>query len=420
MSAEEYRERPSLATNSSELPATERQPAYAWAVMGNLWGMDMLSQMVFISIGVLIPIWKEDLGLTPLQAGLMGSAGFLGFGLMALPSSIWLTRYNPRLVTLVCALGMAGAALGHAVAPNVEVLLIARFAFVLLVVSRLQMQVIFIQQWFRPRLYAVVNSLDFSIRSLGQVAGTAAIPPLMVLLGGWRAIHVAVAIALAILSLVWLLIGRERRRTQEEGGPPPQVGSPARVLRRYKALWIVAGCQIGEAVAFASFMTFYPTYALDHLNVSLTTVGLLMASFPVGGILGSLSAGPLSQLIGRRKPFVWVSGLFLPVIYLALLWVNSVPQATLLLLWAGFFAMTVPPILSTIPFDMQLAPREVAVALGLMRTLFPIGATLGPLFVGAIQESTGSLFLGLAIVAPLAFTLFLGGRLLPETGSRRH
>ena len=418
MSAERYRVDPSLVTDTPGLPATDRQPAYAWVVMGNLWGMDLVNVMVFMSIGVLIPIWKEDLGLTPLQAGLMGSVGFLGFGVMALPASIWLTRYNPRMVTLVCALGMAGAALLHAVAPNVEVLFVARLAFVLLAVSRIQMQIIFIQQWFQPRLYAVVNSLDFSNRSVGQMVGIAATPALVVLMGDWRAVYVAIAITLAVLSLIWLFFGRERRRTQQEGGPPTQVGNPAGVLRRHKVLWNVAGCQIGAAVTFASFMTFYPTYAIDHLKISLTTVGLLMAAFPVGGILGSLSSGALSELIGRRKPFIWVPGLFLPALYFALLLADSVPLAMLLLLGTGIFAMVVPPILSTIPLDMRLAPREVAVAMGLMRTLFPLGATLGPLLVGAIQESTGSLFLGLSVVTPLALTLFLGGKLLPETASK--
>ena len=418
LSADGYREDPSPTTRPSGLPATERQPAYAWVVMANLWGMDLMNVMVFMSIGVLIPIWKDDLGLTPMQAGLMGSAGFLGFGVMALPASIWLTRYNPRLVTLVCALGMAGVALAHAAAPNVAVLIVARLAFVLLAVSRIQMQIIFIQQWFQPRLYAVVNSLDFSNRSLGQMVGIAATPALVVLLGGWRATYVAVAIVFAVLSLVWLFVGKERRRSQQEGGPPPQVGNPAGVLLRHKVLWIVAGCQIGAAVAFASFMTFYPTYAMEHLGISLTAVGLLMAAFPVGGIVGSLSAGALSQLIGRRKPFIWVPGLLLPAFWFGLLLVDSVPLAMLLLLGAGICAMAVPPILSTIPMDMRLATREVAVALGLMRTLFPLGATFGPLLVGAIQESTGSLFLGLAVVAPLALTLFLGGRLLPETGAK--
>ena len=78
--------------------------------------------------------------------------------------------------------------------------------------------------------------------------------------------------------------------------------------------------------------------------------------------------------------------------------------------------MAVPPILATIPLDMGLAPREVAVALGLMRTLFPLGATTGPILVGMIEEQTGSLELGLTIMAPLALSLFIAGIILPETG----
>jgi MFS family permease len=144
-----------------------------------------------------------------------------------------------------------------------------------------------------------------------------------------------------------------------------------------------------------------------------------MAAFPVGGILGSLSAGTLSQLMGKRKPFIWGPGLFLPVFYFALLLVNSVPLSMLLLFGAGICAMAVPPILATIPLDMKLPPREAAVSIGLMRTLFPMGATLGPLIVGAIEQSTGSLFLGLSIVSPLACTLFFCGKFLPETGSKK-
>ena len=407
-----------MAMNGAALTAAHRQPRYAWVVMSLLWSMDIMTPLVFFSIGVLLPIWKEDLGVTPVQAGLLGSSGFLGFGMMALPASIWLTRYNPRLVVLVCTLGMAATVVAQAAATTVELLLLARFAFVLLAVSRIQMQIIFIQQWFQPRLYATVNSLDFSNRSAGQTLGTAAIPILVILLGGWRAIYLAIAILLVGSSLLWVLFGRERQRPQQEGGPPPQVGSPAGVLRRHKVLWLVAGSQMGAAMAFASFMTFFPTYAVDRLGLPLTTVGLLMGLFPLGAILGSLSSGPLSQWLGRRKPFVWVPGLVLPIIWMSLLRVDVIPLVMLLLLVGGVCAMAVPPILSTIPLDMGLAPREVAVALGLMRTLFPLGATIGPLLVGLLAESTGSLTLGLTIVAPMAITLFIGGILLPETGPK--
>ena len=57
-------------------------------------------------------------------------------------------------------------------------------------------------------------------------------------------------------------------------------------------------------------------------------------------------------------------------------------------------------------------------AIGLTRTLFPISATIGPLIVGVLVESTGSLFVGLMIVSPMAITLFIGGWLMPETGPK--
>ena len=89
-------------TENDRKDALDKQPGYAWVIMSMLWSMDIINVIIFSSVGVLIPIWREDLGVTPLQAGLLGSAGFLGFGLMALPSSIWLTRYNPAIVTFVC------------------------------------------------------------------------------------------------------------------------------------------------------------------------------------------------------------------------------------------------------------------------------------------------------------------------------
>ena len=175
---------------------------------------------------------------------------------------------------------------------------------------------------------------------------------------------------------------------------------------------------MGAAVAFCSFMTFYPTYAIDRLDISLETAGLLMGVFPVGATLGTLVAGPLSQMVGRRKPFIWIPGLLLPTSYILLLQMNSLPLSMLFLFTAGFGAMTVPPILATIPMDMRLPHREVAVAQGLIRTLFPFSAMWGPLFVGLMEERTGSLYLGLMIVAPLAITLFIAGILLPETGAK--
>ena len=134
-----------------------KQDPHAWIVMSNLWSIDIGNVFVFMSIGVLLPLWQEDLGISPIQAGILGSAGFFGFGLMSLPTSIWLTKYNPKIVTLIANLGMGIASLAHSLATNVEILIISRFTFVALASVRLTLQIIFIQHWFQSRLYSIVN-----------------------------------------------------------------------------------------------------------------------------------------------------------------------------------------------------------------------------------------------------------------------
>ena len=144
-----------------------------------------------------------------------------------------------------------------------------------------------------------------------------------------------------------------------------------------------------------------------------------MMLFPAGGIAASFLAGPLSDLAGRRKPFLWVPGLLLPPIYIALYTTEIAVVAGILLLVAGWNAMIWVPIIRIIPFDLHLSPRETAVATGLGMTVLPIVGAMGPPLVGAIQEATGSLQLGLLSIVGFPLTLVVGGLLIPETSPRR-
>tara|TARA_Y100000590_G_scaffold247409_1_gene277972 strand:- start:5771 stop:6997 length:1227 start_codon:yes stop_codon:yes gene_type:complete len=395
-----------------------KQDPYAWIVMSNLWSIDIGNVFVFMSIGVLLPLWQEDLSISPVQAGILGSAGFFGFGLMSLPTSIWLTKYNPKIVTLIATLGMAITSLAHSLATNVEMLIISRFTFVALASVRLTLQIIFIQHWFQSRLYSIVNGLDFSIRSIGQTLALVLVPAMVTIFDSWRLVYVVIAIYMLAFSLSWIFIGKQRIGADPTNTPSTKQVNPAGVLIRRKILWVIAGSQIGIACTFASFVTFYPSYSIEYMNISIGTAGFLMSAFPLGGIFGSVLGGALSQKIGRRKPILLFAGLLLPGMYLILLSIDTISIAYLILFAIGALAMSFPPVLFTIPLDMKLSPREVAVAGGLNRTLFPIGATMGPIIVGALQEYSGSLLTGLTIVSPLPITLFIAAIFIPETGPK--
>ena len=142
-------------------------------------------------------------------------------------------------------------------------------------------------------------------------------------------------------------------------------------------------------MAWATFVTFFPTFAQDEHGLSLITVGLLFSAFPIGGTIGSLTVGPLSNWVRRRKPFIFTQGFIMPVLYLTILsmgpdnpLISWLPDSFLssdswtlalipFLVIQGMMTSSVVPMIMTVPFDMQFRPREVAVAVGLIRTITP-------------------------------------------------
>ncbi len=413
--------------------------------MAALWSVDGTSTVMIFLIGVTLPEIRGEFTINPVQEGYLGSAFFIALTTLSLPSAIWMSRFSPRLVTLVALIGMAVTAVFQGIAPSYWVLLAARLMFMYALVSRTQAEVMLIQQWFSGPRIATLNSITVASFGVGQLAAIGLVPILMPHVGGWRGIHLLLALVYAIVAVIWFIVGRERsyqsvpaaESSHTAQGPERAAGGPAGVLRRHPILFLIASTQFGGAMAWATFVSFFPTFAQEEHGLSLITVGLLFSAFPIGGTIGSLSVGPLSNWVRRRKPFIFTQGFIMPVLYVTIL---SLGPANPLLSWLpesflssdswtlallpflviqGMMTSSVVPMIMTVPFDMQFRPREVAVAVGLIRTITPLGSAIGPILAGALQEGTGSLETALFIVLPVSITVGLIGLTLPESHPTR-
>ena len=56
------------------------------------------------SLGIMLPSITEDLDISPVQAGILGSAFFLGSASTSLPASVWMSKYSPKAVTTIALL----------------------------------------------------------------------------------------------------------------------------------------------------------------------------------------------------------------------------------------------------------------------------------------------------------------------------
>ncbi len=418
-------------------PASNRT---GWVVMSALWMVDGTSTVMIFLIGVALPEIRNDFPIRPVQEGLLGAVFFIALTTLSLPSAIWMSRFSPRLVTLLALVGMTVAAAAQGFAPNYWVLLLARLLFMYALVSRTQAEVLLIQQWFSGPRIATLNSITVASFGLGQLAAIGLVPILMPMVGGWRGIHLLLAVVYAVVAIGWLIFGRERPYQYTPSETATTVrregvfsGGPAGVLRRHPTLFILASTQFGGAMAWASFITFFPTFALDKHGLSLVQIGVIFSAFPIGATIGSLTVGLLSNMARRRKPFIFLPGFVMPVLYVTIMslgpdspllsWLPSSILSTdswalgLLpfLIMLGIMTASVVPIVLTVPYDMQLMPREVAVAVGLVRTITPLGSAIGPILSGVLTEFTGSLETALFIVLPVSISVGLIGLTLRET-----
>lgn len=381
--------------------------------MLGIWVQGIVISMFGVSLGIMLPGMTNDLNISPVQAGILGSIFFVGSASTSLPASIWISRYSPRKVTGIALLGASALVIFQGWSPTFIFLLLGRFLFQLVIVARMVAETMIIQQWFNSKKVALVMSLTVGIFSCGQLIALNLVPVLIRWLDGWRNVYYFFGLLLILASIFWWYVAKDK--DLEHLSKSSRDLSPIEILRERKIIWVIALAPAGAASAFASVMTFWPTFALEVLPLSLEGVGALLSLFTLGGMAASFLGGPLSNWVKQRRIFIWGPGILLPLIYVVLFNMTSTILTGVLLFAAGWNAMIWVPIIRTIPYDLELSPRETAVVVGLFMTIMPIGGAIGPPIVGLIQETSGSLQQALISIAFLPLTLFVCGLIIPET-----
>jgi MFS family permease len=369
--------------------------------------------MVMTTIGVLLPAIDAELHLSPGQQGLLGSAAFWGNVTLAIPLSWWVSRYSAKALTTVTLFLETLFLFFQGWAPVFSALLVGRLVFGVAVVAGHPARAILTQQWFPPREIVLVNSVSNALFGLVVGGGQLATPFILASTGeNWRATLYAFGALFAVLTVLWVALGRERATA-----PYPRRGAApeASILKgalTYRDLWITGLGFLGASMALSSFLSFFPTLMLDTYNIPLQwSGGLLAVSILMGGIAG-LGFGYLSMNTGKGKVILQTLGLLLAGSYVGMTLTSSLP-ALFVLSFLNGIAWGFWPVLFTVPFHLPgIRPREVAVAVSFTMMMSSGGIALGPLVTGFLQEAWGDLRLSLLLVSFAALSLSAAGTLL--------
>lgn len=367
---------------------TEVRP-YRWALIGALVLCSTALLWYGFTIGVLLPDISDDLGLRPAQEGWLSSSFYFGQLVLILPVTAWLSRYHPLRSMGVVYVGsillLASAALAPWYWAQVGIRFVLAFAFVALNPVR----TLIIAGWFRRDEVARVNSIFNSGFGVVQTVAFWSTGPLLGLLGGWREVLWMLVGVAAVSSAAWFVVA-----ARAPGPAMPLLsgadagnggGGMGRVLRR-KQVWYLCLIGTGGALTWATYLTFWPSFAQDEMGVSEGVTGVVLGCSALAIIPGSLAAVWALRMMRSRRLFLVVAtasqvplfGLWAVVDQPVLLVAIGLVQG---LSWIYF------PIMLSIPFDIEgFDARDVALASAMFIVANALALTAGPAVSGVVAE----------------------------------
>lgn len=368
--------------------------------------------MMNFGVGFLLPSISADLNLSPSQQGLLGSSAFWSGLVLGIPVTWFLTRFRAKLLG-VAALGLAGLFLTvQGWSASFGVLLVGRLGFGLAGLFRMPAQSLLINQWFHRREFLLVQGFSNAFWGL-LVGGGMLITPYI--LSGfenkWNDVLYTFAIVFGGLTLVWILLGRDRQPKRPERSSDSRIPEVSlRVLANRDLVLIGLGI-FGSILTMSSFFTFLPTLMLNTYGISLKWTGFALG---IGTIIGGITGAAVSYVataIGRRNQMLQVLGLLMAGTFVGLSLSSSELLLMILALVNGV-AWGCWPIVSAVPFSLPgLKSREIALAVAITSTMFAIGNVVGPIATGFLQEAT-DLKTALLVMSFAALMLTVAGTFL--------
>jgi MFS family permease len=315
--------------------------AIAIAVVATLGVLYIVSQFLRNSVGVIAPNLAAEVGLTPIEIGLLSSIYFFVFAATQLPLGVALDRFGPKRCMLVSigftVLGCVLFSLAH----DAGGLIAARAVLGFGTASFLVAPVALYARWFPPERFSTFAGIQLGLGSLGAIFATAPLAHATASFG-WRMTFLGVGIfAAAIGVLFWLIVTDD----------PPGVKSTARreTLRESIAgIWqVIRTPSMGRV--FMVQLSSYPSYVLivglwggpylTHVyGYDLKGRGDVLFLAALAQVTGSFLWGPSERLFRRYKVpiLIGVSLCLTSLVLLAALGTLPVPLLLIVFAMIGF------------------------------------------------------------------------------------
>jgi MFS transporter, Spinster family, sphingosine-1-phosphate transporter len=371
----------------------------------------------------ILPKIQADLGLTPLQEGLLGSSFLLVYALATLPLGVWADRSTRKNIVALCvgiwsvATVLAGITRNFAQLFSVRAVLgIGEAGYA---PASLSLLGDFFSKEKRGRILSYWSSGTLIGAAIGFTLGGLVADSF-----GWRYAFFIVGIpGLIAAFLAWRMFEPGRGvfdnaedDTNEASTAHGAIGNDfwasVKKLRSVTTYWTLVGALVFSFFTIGGTSFWLPTYFVGTFHLSVGQAGTISGAVLVGsGLIGTVAGGWLADFAQRRRPegrlLIATIGFLVgaPLVLIALL-IHTLPLFIAVFVIAAIsLNFCTGPLNAVIQDVISPALRATAIGLALLLAHL-LGDAAAPSVIGAIANTTS---LGLALTVTAPTFLFLAG-----------
>lgn len=351
---------------------------------------------------------KGDLNLDNTELGLIFSAFAYTYLVFQIIGGWFCDRFGARKTIIICGSIWVVATICTGFAGGFLSLFLSRLLLGVGEGAALPAQARAITFWFRREKRGFVQGITHSFSRLGNAVAPSLVA-MLVLMHSWRFSFIALGVLTAIWLVMWLKGFRDNpyeisTMSAEERSelPPPD----ARLLTQSRqpipwgALLKRIGPTMGVYFCYGwtgwLFFTWLPTFFMNGRGMDLKASALFTSAVFLSGVVGNTVGGIVSDQILKRTGNVVAARRnviifsFLSAALLLIPVINSTNMTVITAcLGMAFFCLelTIGPVWAV---PMDITPRYVGVASGLVNAGSAVAGIISPILFGVIIDKTGN------------------------------
>ena len=378
-------------------------------VVGSFVTQFIIVGMLF-TYGVLMTELEKEFGWSRTILSTIGAAGWLAWGILAIPGGYLNDRLGPRIV-----LGVNGFIFGigfilFSISNEIWHLLLIFLFFIGVGLSTHDISTLStIAKWFDSK-----RGLMTSIAKIGTAMGQIVMPPLIAILilsFGWR----TATFYLGIAASVGLVLAASIVTVPDTSGRKAASEKPIVEISDKNVFKLLAFCQFCVFFAMFTTMTHIAAHGLN-VGLSLENSAWLLSIIGFSSIFGRLSIGILADRLGGKTTYI-VCLLPMTIALLTIPFTENILFIYILLFLYGFSHgghFTIAPFIIAENFGL----KNLGAVFGKITFFGAIGSVSGPIVAGAIFDYHQSYYYAFLLVGVLASICVFSLTFLPSDSKK--